>query len=291
MAGKATTVDEQIEKLIGRGITFANNEEIEKAKEILLDIGYYRLGFYWYYFQDNKTHKFNANIKLDDIVKLYYFDFDLKMLLLRYIYRIEVHFRTQLIYLASNHYSENNTWYVDSKIVDNQIFKEFNSIYFNLKTKNNTLIKHHNKHHCDYAPAWKVFEFFTFGQTFKFYTNLKNEELKKTISAVYGFREVELLNNYFISLINIRNICSHNGVLFDFNQSRGIKRIPNLKYRIKTGNTTNLNASIRLLLFILSKVSINRANELENELQTLFAKARENELVDGIINSKIKFDI
>lgn len=80
MAGKATTVDEQIEKLIGRGITFANNEEIEKAKEILLDIGYYRLGFYWYYFQDNKTHKFNANIKLDDIVKLYYFDFDLKML-------------------------------------------------------------------------------------------------------------------------------------------------------------------------------------------------------------------
>jgi len=202
-----------------------------------------------------------------------------------------VHFRTQLIYLASNHYSENNTWYVDSKIVDNQIFKEFNSIYFNLKTKNNTLIKHHNKHHCDYAPAWKVFEFFTFGQTFKFYTNLKNEELKKTISAVYGFREVELLNNYFISLINIRNICSHNGVLFDFNQSRGIKRIPNLKYRIKTGNTTNLNASIRLLLFILSKVSINRANELENELQTLFAKARENELVDGIINSKIKFDI
>lgn len=291
MGGKATTVEEQIEKLSSRGMIFENDAEINKAKEILLDIGYYRLGFYWYYFQDNKTHKFNENVKLDDIVKLYYFDFDLKMLLLRYIYRIEVHFRTQLIYLASNHYADNNTWYVDSKIVDNQIFKEFNNIYFNLRTKNNSLIKHHNKYSCDYAPAWKVFEFLTFGQTFKFYSNLKNVELKKRISAVYGFREVELLNNYFISLINIRNICSHNGILFDFNQSMGIKRIPNLKYRIKTTNTTNLNASIRLLLFILSKVSINRADELEKELQTLFESARENELVNGIIDSKIKFDI
>lgn len=291
MGDRATTVDEQIKKLSDRGMRFENSDEIEKVKEILLDIGYYRLGFYWYYFQDNKTHKFIENVRLNDIVKLYYFDFDLKMLLLRYIYRIEVHFRTQLIYFASNHYGDNNTWYVDSKIVDSQIFKEFNNIYFNLKTKNNTLIKHHNKYSCDYAPAWKVFEFLTFGQTFKFYSNLKNEELKKKISGVYGFREVGLLNNYFISLINIRNICSHNGILFDFNQSIGIKRIPNLKYRIKTNNTTNLNASISLLLFILSKVSLNRANELEKELQSLFSKAKENVLVDGIIKSKIKFDI
>lgn len=292
MGSKATTIDEQIKKLSDRGMIFKNEVEIEKAKEVLLDVGYYRLGFYWYYFQNNKTHHFNEDVNLNDIVKLYYFDFDLKMLLLRYIYRIEVHFRTQLIYFASNHYSDNNTWYVDPKIVDSQIFKEFNNIYFNLKTKNNILIKHHNKYHpCDYAPAWKVFEFLTFGQTFKFYSNLKNEELKKKISAVYGFRDVSLLNNYFTALINIRNICSHNGILFDYNQAYGIKRIPNLKYRIKTGNTTNVNASIRLLLFILSKISKNRADELEVELKKLFKDTQENEIVDRVIKSKIKFDM
>lgn len=291
MGSKATTVEEQIQKLIERGMVLDKETCTEKAKEILLDIGYYRMGFYWYYFQNKTTHLFNENVNLDDIVKLYYFDFDLKMLLLRYIYRIEVHFRTQLVYIASNHYEDNNTWYVDPKIVDNQILKEFNNIYFNLKNKNNTLIKHHNNYSCDYAPAWKVFEFLTFGQAFKFYSNLKNEELKKKISAVYGFRDVSLLNNYFISLINIRNICSHNGVLFDYNQSVGIKRIPNLKYRIKTQNTTNLNASIRLLLFVLSKVSNNRANELEVELKKLFTEAQENEIVDRIIQSKIKFDL
>lgn len=292
MGSKATTIEEQIKKLSERRMVFENKEEIDKAKEILLDIGYYRLGFYWYYFQDEENHLFNENVKLDDVVKLYYFDFDLKMLLLRYIYRIEVHFRTQLVYYASNHYSENNTWYRDPKNIYDGIFEEFDRIYDTLKTKNNTLVKHHMKYDpCDYAPAWKVFEFLTFGQTFKFFSNLKNEELKKTISGVYGFRDVSLLMNYFTALINIRNICSHNAALFDYNQPYGIKRIPNLYYRIKTQNTTNLNASIRLLLFILSKVSKNRANDLEMDLKKLFKEANECEAVSQIIKSKIMFDI
>lgn len=289
MGNIATTVEQQIALLESRGMIF--DCEIEKVKETLLDIGYYRLGFYSYYFQDKINHNFTSKIHFNDIIKLYYFDFDLKMLLLRYIYRIEVHFRTQLLYYASNHYRDNNTWYVDSKLVDSSIFKEFNTIYFNLKTKNKNLVKHHVNHPCDYAPAWKVFEFLTFGQTFKFFSNLKNEELKKQISGVYGFRDISLLNNYFISIINIRNICSHNGVLFDYNQPIGIKRIPNLKYRIKNGNTTNLNASIRLILFIISKVSKNRAVDLESELKSLLANASENELVKNIINSKIMFDL
>ena len=70
-----------------------------------------------------------------------------------------------------------------------------------------------------------------------------------------------------------------------------IKRIPNLYYRIKTQNTTNLNASIRLLLFILSKVSKNRANDLELDLKKLFKEANECEAVSQIIKSQIMFDI
>ena len=289
MGNTVTTIDAQITRLKNRGMVF--DCDLEKVKETLLDIGYYRLGFYTYYFQDKKTHNFITKVNFNDIVKLYYFDFDVKMLLLRYIYRIEVHFRTQLVYYASNHYLDNNAWYADSKIVESTILKEFNSIYFNLKTKNKNLIKHHNKHPCDYAPAWKVFEFLTFGQSFKLFSNLKNQELKKQISSVYGFRDVSLLNNYFLSIINIRNICSHNGVLFDFNQPTGIKRIPNLKYRIKNGNTANLNASFRLILFVLSKVSKNRADDLELELKKLLLDASTNELVKNTINTTINFDL
>ena len=43
MAERATTVDQQIELLRSRGMDI---EDEVKAKEILLDVGYYRLGFY-----------------------------------------------------------------------------------------------------------------------------------------------------------------------------------------------------------------------------------------------------
>ena len=45
---QATTIEEQIALLKNRGM-FIGDEE--KAKEILMDIGYYRLGFYWFPFE------------------------------------------------------------------------------------------------------------------------------------------------------------------------------------------------------------------------------------------------
>ena len=127
MGNIATSVEAQIRILKERGLLIENDQ---KAVENLLDIGYYRLGFYFYYFQNPLTHNFEENVRLDDIIDLYYFDFDIKMLLLRYIYRIEVHFRTQLVYHTSNLYSTNNVWYNDPKIVNNDILKEFNNIYY-----------------------------------------------------------------------------------------------------------------------------------------------------------------
>lgn len=98
MGSLATDIDSQIKILEERGLIIY---DYVKAKEHLLDVGYYRLGFYFYYFQD-VDHNFENDICIDDIVSLYYFDFDIKMMLLRYIYRIEVHFRTQLVYYVSN---------------------------------------------------------------------------------------------------------------------------------------------------------------------------------------------
>ena len=47
MGQKAISIDEQIQLLHSRGIVI-NNEE--KAKEVLFDVGYFRLGFYWFPF-------------------------------------------------------------------------------------------------------------------------------------------------------------------------------------------------------------------------------------------------
>lgn len=290
MGRSATTVNSQVTLLKSRGLII---DDEAKAEELLLDIGYYRLGFYWHYFQkDPINHTFKAGVKLQDIVELYYFDFDLKALLSKYIYRIEVHFRTQLVYIVSNHYQSDSTWYVDSRNVDSSIMREFNNIYYNLKTKNRTISKHHTNYPSDtHAPTWKTFEFLTFGQVYKFYDKLKDVNLKTQISNVYGFRDFLLLNNFMLSIINVRNICSHNGVLYDFNQPTGIRRIPNRKYRNRISDTTCLNTSIRLILFILSKISVNRANELEQKIKDVITTAQANPLLKDIIDNKIKFDL
>lgn len=87
----ATTISEQISMLKQRGMAIADEN---KAKEILFDIGYYRLGFYWFPFEigypnkNRRTHKFIQDTNFEDAVALYYFDNDLRNILAPYLHRI-----------------------------------------------------------------------------------------------------------------------------------------------------------------------------------------------------------
>ena len=99
MGKKATTAKEQIVFLKERGMIFDCGEE--KAEEILLDIGYYRLGFYWFPFEIDKDHNLEEGTLFSNIINLYYLDVDLRNVLLKYLKRIEVNFRTKIIYYIS----------------------------------------------------------------------------------------------------------------------------------------------------------------------------------------------
>lgn len=48
MGRKAITLDEQVSLLRSRNMTIS--DEL-KAKEILFDVGYFRMGFYWFPFE------------------------------------------------------------------------------------------------------------------------------------------------------------------------------------------------------------------------------------------------
>ena len=55
----------------------------KKVKDVLLDIGYYRLGFYWHPFSIDKEHNLVPDTKFSDVVALYYLDVDLRNILMR----------------------------------------------------------------------------------------------------------------------------------------------------------------------------------------------------------------
>jgi len=293
MGKVATSITEQLDLLSKRGMVI---KEREKASEYLLDIGYYRMGFYWHYFEIDGNHNFKGGIDIETVRELYYLDFDLKYLLAKYIYRIEVHFRSQLVRIVSNMHKESPTWFMDSNIVNSAMVKVVKTLYYGndeyFKKNNLVIKKHHDKYINDmYAPAWKTLEFFTFGQINKLFRNLVDNNLKLEIASIYGYRNLRAFENHISAIVHIRNICSHNGILFDFNQPKGIMKIPNRNFRLKSRNQTNLNASIRLILSVLNNISVNRTTELKDALKSIMDTARKNVELEKIIFRKIGYDI
>lgn len=94
------TIAEQIQQLRDRGMTIYNEE---LAKHYLEHVSYYRLAGYWWPMQSDKVnHKFKENSRFEDVVALYNFDRELRILLFDVIEKIEISLRTKLIYHLSN---------------------------------------------------------------------------------------------------------------------------------------------------------------------------------------------
>jgi abortive infection bacteriophage resistance protein len=289
MANKATTINEQVEKLKSRGLIFDSG--IEKVKEVLLDIGYYRLGFYWSPFEIDKDHNFKPGTKFSDVLALYYLDVDLKNILVRILNRIEINFKTQLIYFASNQYNKDSIWFTNNKIAENSFVEGFYNFYNkNIKTINNKPIqKHHLKYrNHKYAPAWKTIEFMSLGSTINLYDALLNESLKRTIAKQYDVLSLQNFKNYLKTIRYIRNICAHSDLLFDANTNFTILSSPQIP--IENHKTHSLDTSIRVILYFLSQISKKRYMEYKDAINELFKVNSNNQVLKTIITHKIGYN-
>ena len=279
----ATNVDEQIAKLESRGMVIGDKD---KAKECLQDIGYFRLGFYWFPFEKsyprkaNRTHEFKEGTCFEYAIRLYYFDYDLRNILLKYINRVEINFRTKLIYHASNRYKKDPFWYQDSKYV-NKAFLEDDVMEKAMKdaSKEDVIIQDMKMHKRNISPAWKTMEFFSFGATISLYDNLKEGPLKCEISNLYGISSPNNFLSYIDTVRKLRNYCAHGKVLFDKNLPEAISNGP-LGY---LGNSkTQLFGAYRVLEYLLGCVSQNRVQDMRQEVKSLF-----DNLTDDVVKSII----
>ena len=201
---QATTLEQQIAKLRSRKVEIADEE---KAKEVLLDIGYYRLGFYFFPFEKsypnlrNRNHMMQDGTRFEDAVALYYFDFDVRNLLNRYISRIEVAFRTYMTYYLSNKYANDTTWFVNPSVVSQTFCDNFETTCYISIKKNAAIRRHHSKYRSDqYAPAWKTMEYMTLGNMLVLYQSLlfwMINELLLNISESIKQRYLRIIWNVF----------------------------------------------------------------------------------------------
>ena len=128
------TCDEHIDQLIERGLRV---EDRCKAKRYLSNINYYRLIAYFNPFQENvKTHQFKPDSSFENILKLYNFDRELRLLVLDAVERIEISIRTQMTYCLSGYYKTTHP-HLNSKLFNEKNYtKLLKSLEFEVSKSN-----------------------------------------------------------------------------------------------------------------------------------------------------------
>ncbi|MDE6237720.1 MAG: Abi family protein [Muribaculaceae bacterium] len=272
---KALDISKQLQLLEKRGVVFDN---IHKAEEILLDVGYYRLGFYAFPFErtfpniHNRSHMYIEGTTFKSIYDLYLFDTKLRRLLLNALDRIEVNLRSRITYIVSNIYVNSPTWFVDRTIIKSDFVLNFHNKVYSTLLENPVIKRHHQKYINDrYAPAWKTLEFMTLGNLTALYQAIKDTEVKKKIASEYGC-SLKVFVNYLETIRVIRNKCAHGSCLYNMELSKGIKSNP---AGVDSKDRHNIKGAYSVIKYMLGTISNTRRTELEDNLKVLLAEPRE----------------
>lgn len=282
----ATTIDQQIEKLSSRGMVIDN---IEKAKENLLDIGYYRLGFYWFPFETtyprkiNRDHNFKQDTHFNYAIELYCFDYALRNLLLKYASRIEINIRTKIIYFVSNHYSKDPYWYLSPEAIKNDYLESDKYQGIVREVAKEDVIQTDLKNHTySNSPAWKALEFMSFGTITSIYDNLIDDRLRQRISLQYKMSKPTNFSNYINTIRRLRNACAHGKVLYDMNLPEAVSDGPlgNLGAR-----KTMLSGAYMAFKYILNCISTKNAKSMSEDIKCAFKEVKSEKVKQIILNN------
>lgn len=208
------SVQDQISLLKSRGLQIP--EEL-KAARYLRNISYYRLSGYMYPFLvDTKQHLYKAGTVFEDVLSLYRFDRELRLLVFSAIEKIEVALRSQIIYRFSVS-SQDAFWYTKASYFADPVkhaeFLKNLPIYVN--RSNDVFINHfYNTYSDNLPPAWISFEILPMGQISILYSITAKSPPRKAVADYFGIKETVLIN-WLHTLVYVRNICAHHTRLWN----------------------------------------------------------------------------
>lgn len=253
------SISDQIKLLQSRGLHIP---DVNKAEHYLSFISYYRFRAYTYPFQDNSdpNHPFLRGTNFDQILDLYVFDRELRLLVLDAIERVEIALRTQIIYqFAMNngsHWHENASLYIKPKLFK----KDMQKLKNELSRTSEVFIKHYYSKYTNPPdpPAWMSLEVVSLGTLSKLFENLKMSPEKKAVAKELGLPHPYVLESWMHAFTNVRNICAHHSRLWN----RKLTVMPKLPRRATHTwlvNTHGLKHKpyvvLSCLLYILDRIS------------------------------------
>jgi abortive infection bacteriophage resistance protein len=226
---QAITVEQQILRLKERGLEIGDEA---MAAHYLSHVSYYRLAGYWWPMQsDKENHAFKPNSTFENVILLYNFDRELRLLLFDVIEKIEISVRTKLIYHLSHEFDA--WWFQDIPLfTDSQaLIKTLSSIQDEVERSKDIFIKEHKKKYKEdrrFPPAWKTLELTSFGNLSKLYGNLKpTVESKDKIAEELGAVNHTYLPSWLQTIAQIRNFCAHHSRLWNKNLPGAPKLLSN----------------------------------------------------------------
>lgn len=178
---------DQIRLLQNRGL---NIPDLQKAEHYLSHISYYRLRAYTYPFQDNTdpNHPFLPNVEFEQILDLYRFDRKLRIIIFDAIERIEIAFRTQIIYHFSLRHGAH--FFQDGRLFHNQVnFRnDLKTLDKEIKRSTETFIKHYRRKYTQpkRPAAWMSLEVTSMGLLSKIFENLAISPEKNKLPLILG---------------------------------------------------------------------------------------------------------
>lgn len=200
------TFQEQYKILQNRGLVITDESA---AIDVLQNINYYRLSAYFSPFQIRKD-VFNTGTTIDNILFLYEFDRQLRLLLAELLADIEISIRTHIAYHLSHCYGAFG--YADSS----NFYMRFNHFEW-LKKAESSLLQSHEifvKHFRSkyksekHLPAWMICEVISFGQISQLFRGLKKHDRQAIAREYYGIDQMVMIS-WLHTLVYVRNLCAH----------------------------------------------------------------------------------
>lgn len=264
--------DDQINLLENRGLIIPDKT---KAKNYLSNISYYRLSAYMLPLRQIGSEDFLPNTTFDDVLNLYLFDREFRLLVFDAIERLEIAFRTQIIYQYS--LVDGAFWFENPIHFHNNYFysKNLSKIDEEIDRSNEVFIDHFRLKYTNSnrPPAWMTLEVVSIGLLSKLYKNLKMSSSKKSLSNHFLLPNPYILESWLQSITYVRNIVAHHGRLWNRVLTVKPALIRNPKHNFPaniSSNNTKIYPFICSILYLLK--TINPNTNFVTHLKELFNK-------------------
>lgn len=228
----AHSIKEQIATLCGRGLAIPDEARV---RHYLANISYFRLSAYTrpFYQPGLQEHRFLEGISFEDVLRLYVFDRELRLLLLDAIERLEVALRAQLTNTLAEHHGPHG--YLKPSIFDTR----YNHGWLLEKLEKaangreiETFLAHYRSKYPaapNQPPIWMAMELLTFKEVSILLENLRLPEDTQRIERHFGWK-MPVLTSWFRNLSDLRNVCAHHGRVWN----REFGRFPRVPKKVPT---------------------------------------------------------